>query len=53
VLAALGKAGFDFDFLEEDFVEQANVKRWPSTSPALDCTQSPTQDNDLADRQAA
>ena len=40
VLAALLQAGFDFDFLEEDLVEQANAKRWPATVPALDCSEA-------------
>ena len=40
VLSALTKAGFDFDFLEEDLDEQATRKRWPSTVAALDCRES-------------
>ncbi len=52
VLAALGSAGFEFDFLADDFVEQAKAKRWPTLAPILDCRPGSTQANS-PERQAA
>ena len=40
VLSALSQAGFDLDFLRDDFIEQRHARRWPATTPALDCRES-------------
>lgn len=40
VLAALTRAGFDLDFLQEDLQQQADRQRFVATVPALDCAKA-------------